>query len=279
MASGALRPTDARACALAFAVAVAVATSVPALGCRGSAARSRPERRVTPVATWGGLIVRTAGERKHPRQVVVLLHGWGAPGADLVPLAGELSAPGRLFVFPEAPLASPGGGRAWWPLDMAALEEARLGGRDRDLRRHIPEGMAEARARVLALLDEAERQTSLPRSAFVLGGFSQGAMLALDASLASRPRPGAIVVMSGTLVSEAEWTAELANMKPLVPMFMSHGRADPVLPFRLGLALRDLASAAGHPVTWVPFDGGHGIPPSVMTALAGFLDRARPQVD
>lgn len=249
-----------------------------AIGCRGRVAPAGPAPRGPPVAavtTWGGLSVRTAGERSHPEQVVILLHGWGAPGDDLVPLAGELAAPGRLFVFPEAPLASPGGGRAWWDLDMAALIAARAGGRDGEMRRAIPEGLAEARARILALLAETERQTQVPRSSIVLGGFSQGAMLAFDVSLAAEPGPAAVVVMSGTLLSEQSWTAHLNDVaRPRIPVFQSHGTGDPILPYRMAVALRDLVSTAGYTVTWVPFEGGHAIPETVMVALARFLAAA-----
>ena len=56
--------------------------------------------------------------------VVVLLHGYGAPGTDLVPLWRELAVPREVrFVFPEAPLALGNGGRAWWQLDMARLQD------------------------------------------------------------------------------------------------------------------------------------------------------------
>jgi phospholipase/carboxylesterase len=228
---------------------------------------------IPAIGRMGGLTVRTTGERAQPRQVVVLLHGWGASGEDLVPLGEALAAPGRLLVFPEAPLAGPWGGRAWWHLDLVALEAARASGQDRDLRATVPVGMPAARASILALLDELERRTRLPRSAVVLGGFSQGAMLAVDTALASKPHPGALVVLSGTLVAEAEWTAALAAARPPIPVFMSHGRVDPVLPFRLAEALRERVAAAGHPVTWVPFGGGHEIPRAVLAALESFLPR------
>jgi phospholipase/carboxylesterase len=228
---------------------------------------------IPALGPMGGLTVRTTGERAQPRQVVVLLHGWGASGEDLVPLGEALAAPGRLLVFPEAPLAGPWGGRAWWHLDLVALEAARASGQDRDLRATVPVGLPAARASILALLDELEQRTRLPRSAVILGGFSQGAMLAVDAALASQPHPGALVVLSGTLVAEAEWTAALAAARPPIPVFMSHGRVDPVLPFRLAEALRERVAAAGHPVTWVPFGGGHEIPRAVLAALASFLPR------
>jgi phospholipase/carboxylesterase len=218
------------------------------------------------------LTVRTVGDRKNPRQVIVLLHGWGASGDDLVPLGAALAAPARLFVFPAAPLPAPfGGGRAWWPLDLAALEAARAAGRERDLREVTPEGLLDVEVRLLALLDELERDLHVPRSAIVLGGFSQGAMLATDVTLMAERRPRALVVLSGTVVAERRWRAAMAAGKPAVPVFLSHGRQDPVLPFRLATELERLLTEAGHPVTWLPFEGGHGIPPVVLKGVDAFL--------
>src|SRR6185436_6402729 len=83
---------------------------------------------------------------------VVLLHGFGAPGDDLVPLARELDAPpGTRFVFPEAPLRLPpqyGGGRAWWMIDLERIQRSIALGRPRELVREVPAGLAEANALV-----------------------------------------------------------------------------------------------------------------------------------
>jgi phospholipase/carboxylesterase len=217
------------------------------------------------------LRARTAGDRQHPRQLVVLLHGWGAPGDDLVPLGEELAAPGRLFVFPEAPLAAMAGGRAWWPLDLARMQSARQRGEERALRQETPPGLPEARARVTALIRELTQQTGVHPTAVLIGGFSQGAMVATDVTLASPGLSGGLIVLSGSITAEGEWGPRVPRLAPGLPVFMSHGRLDPVLPFPLAEALRDLFVGAHHPVTWVPFDGGHGIPGPVLTKLESFL--------
>ncbi|HEY8926043.1 MAG TPA: esterase [Polyangia bacterium] len=231
---------------------------------------------------WGGLRVRTLGERTRPRQVVVLFHGWGAPGTDLVPLGQVLAQPGRLFVFPEGPLVSPGGGRAWWHIDMARLLAARDAGNERALRREAPVGLAEARAQVAALLAEVGRRTGVPAAGLVIGGFSQGAMLATDAILTSPGTAGALVVLSGSIVAEETWRDGLrprpegASAPPPAPVFMSHGKGDPVLPFQIADDLHGLLRAAHHEVTWVPFSGGHEIPAPVLSQLQSFLSRVSP---
>lgn len=248
----------------------ALASPAPA-GCRRISASAPSADGVEAAGTWGGLRARTTGERHHPRQLVILLHGWGAPGDDLVPLGDELAAPGRLFVFPEAPLSAMAGGRAWWPLDLARLQSARLRGEERALRQETPPGLSEARARVTALVTELTRQAGVPSTAVLIGGFSQGAMVATDVTLSSPGLVGGLIVLSGSITAEGEWAPRLPRLESQLPMFQSHGRIDPVLPFALAEALRDQFQAAHHPVTWVPFDGGHGIPGIVLSKLQTFL--------
>ena len=108
-------------------------------------------------ARWSGLKVRIIGEG-HDGPVVVLLHGFGAPGDDLVSLAGELKAKlpaGTRFVFPEAPIAFDlelgfGESRAWWMIDMEHMQSMLMNGRVRELVREIPEGLAPARTQLIA---------------------------------------------------------------------------------------------------------------------------------
>jgi phospholipase/carboxylesterase len=201
----------------------------------------------------------------------VLLHGFGAPGDDLVPLAHEIDAPpGTRFVFPEAPLRLPpayGVGRAWWMIDLERLQRAIVEGRPRELTREVPAGLAEAHALVAGMLD------ALGPGPLVLGGFSQGAMLACDLALRSgRPLDG-LVLLSGTMLAEDEWRAAMAARAGL-PVLQSHGRDDPLLPFAIAETLRDALRAGGLEVTWIPFAGGHGIAPAVLDELGSFLRRA-----
>jgi phospholipase/carboxylesterase len=205
---------------------------------------------------------------------VVLMHGFGAPGTDLVPLAGELDAPhGTRFVFPEAPLSLPpelGAGRAWWMIDMMRLQLAMMTGQTRDLTRDVPEGLAAAREAIVELLDVLVKDHGVRREDLVLGGFSQGAMLACDVALRTSEPLAALVLMSGTLLAEEEW-------RPLMPkraglrVLQSHGRADPLLPFDIATLLRDALNDAGLPVRFVPFEGGHGIAPVVLDKLGELL--------
>jgi phospholipase/carboxylesterase len=228
------------------------------------------------VEQLAGLTVRltggTDGRGGGDGPVVVLLHGWGAPGDDLVPLGQEIEAPrGTRFLFPEAPLSLQtgfGDSRGWWALDIEKRQREIAAGRARDLSREVPKGLAEARAKVVALLDELERR--LGAKQIVLGGFSQGAMLACDVALhAGRPLAG-LVMLSGTLLAADEWTPLMPKRKGL-RVFQSHGSMDQLLPFFMAESLRDLLLQAGLAVEWVGFRGGHEIPEMVLNKLGGFL--------
>jgi len=209
--------------------------------------------------------------------VLVLLHGFGAPGEDLVGLWRALNVPrATRFVFPAAllSLASEGygPGRAWWRIDMMALQRG-----DKRLTTDVPVGLEEARAAVDAVLDHIETDWKVPASRIVLGGFSQGAMLSLDVSLRRKTSLAGVAILSGSMIAEAEWRACLAIAptpeRPATPVFQSHGNADPLLPFAVSEALRDALRAAGRDVTWCPFRGGHEIPPPVLEGLGQFVSR------
>lgn len=214
------------------------------------------------------------------RGVVVLCHGYGAPGDDLVGLAPEvirrrpsLAAHVR-FVFPAAPLSLDGvpfGGRAWWHLDMEKIQRAMERGDVRDLSLEVPEGSAEARRALHALVDETLRTSGLGMDRVVLGGFSQGAMIATDVTLRLEEAPAALVLFSGTLLMEDEWKKHAARRRGL-KVLQTHGRYDPILGFAMAERLRDLLVESGLEVDFRPFDGPHTISPDGVAALADLLE-------
>ncbi len=200
----------------------------------------------------------------------VLLHGFGAAGDDLVGLADALDAP-VWFVFPEAPLALGGrygNARAWWPLDLDRIEEDRRTGVQRDRRSEVPDGLARARIAVQQMLAQLDAQ--FPGHRLVLGGFSQGAMVSLDAALHRAAPPAGLVLMSGTLIAAPVWQPRMATLAG-VPVLLSHGQHDAVLPFSVAELLRDELTAAGAAVDWEPFSGGHEIPAQVIDAASALL--------
>ena len=123
-----------------------------------------------------------------------------------------------------------------------------------------------------ALLDVAHTELGVAEGKLVLGGFSQGAMLACDVALRSdRPLAG-LALLSGTLLAEAEWAPRMAA-RSVLPILQTHGAQDPLLPHAAAERLRDLLTEAGCSVDWLSFRGGHEIPMAVIDKLTGFIGR------
>ena len=205
--------------------------------------------------------------------LVMLLHGYGAPGDDLVPLAEVTSAPsGTRWVFPEGPLPlgmGYGDSRAWWLIDMARLEADRAAGRVRDLSGDVPRGLPQAREALEAFLTALPRVMPVDYHKTVIGGFSQGAMLTCDLVMrTARPFAG-LIQLSGSLLARQEWLRKRASL----PVFQSHGTQDQILPFVMAERLRDELIQSGLSVEWHGFRGGHEIPQAVLARLSGFITR------
>ena len=206
--------------------------------------------------------------------VVILLHGFGAPGDDLVPLADVMDVPaGTRWLFPEGPLSlsfGPRDARAWWLIDMARIEADRAAGRVRDLSQDLPKGLALAREKMLAFLKEVEQKFGADPRRTVLGGFSQGAMLSCDAVLhTDRPYAG-LVQLSGNLLAQPVWSPLMPKRKGL-PVFQSHGMQDEILPYAGAERLRDELSKSCLAVEWIAFHGGHEIPNVVLKRFGAFI--------
>lgn len=228
----------------------------------------------------GGLTVRLGGgtdrEGGGNGPLVVLLHGFGAPGDDLVALHRVLDVPRDVrFAFPHALHTLPwpmgdGRARAWWMIDIEAMERAIAEGRARDLSRERPDGIAPARDAVVAAI--AALREKLSPSKLILGGFSQGAMLSTEIALSTDTAIDGLVLMSGTLLSEDDWTPKMKTRAGL-PVMVSHGTHDPILPYegaeRLAAALKE----GGLAVDFVRFRGQHEIPPVVLEHASALIRR------
>jgi phospholipase/carboxylesterase len=137
-----------------------------------------------------------------------------------------------------------------------------------DLSQTRPAGLKDAARLVEDLLEALRRD---PGGPIVLGGFSQGAMVASEVAFRSDVELRALVLLSGTLVDEASWERHFDRRRG-TPVFLAHGRADQTLPFAAAERFRVKLEAAGVKVTWVPFDGGHELPATVVIALNRFIE-------
>ena len=234
--------------------------------------------------TAGPLRVRAGGgedrEGRGEGPAVLLCHGYGAPGDDLVALVRAVDAgPGVRWFFPEAPLSIDVGmgfeGRAWWPIDMAELQLNIMRGDLRALQDRTPAGLDEAREALAACVEALARDEGVRPESLVVGGFSQGAMVATDWVLGARPAVAGLAVLSGTVINAERWRGDLAaGAARDLDVWQSHGAFDSVLPFALAEVLRDMFAGGGARVDFVPFRGEHEIPPRALDALGAFA-RAR----
>jgi phospholipase/carboxylesterase len=206
-------------------------------------------------------------ETEHGGIAVVLMHGWGASGKDLVSLAQRLLRPKARFFVPAAPLPKAPNGRAWWSFEPgerpahAVSEQPPAGYQDH------PQ-VLRSRSLIQELIRQVQSRYAPQR--VVVAGFSQGGILSLDVALAANPPVDRVVVMSGVLIAESlAGLRAPSGKKPL--FFFSHGKSDPVLPFQDADLASQLLRQHGFAVTLKAFEGGHQIPPEVVEAVADFI--------
>ncbi|HET7882878.1 MAG TPA: prolyl oligopeptidase family serine peptidase [Acetobacteraceae bacterium] len=197
-----------------------------------------------------------------PKQLVVLCHGLGADGHDLIDLAPQWSRalPDALFVSVDAPFPHDSGfGRQWWS----------VGDRSPPV---VEAGVRGAAGYLDAFIDAELRQLGLAADAYALMGFSQGAMTVLFTGLRRSAAPRAILAFSGALVAPERLPAELANRAPVL---LVHGEADDVVPVERSRDAEAALRAAEVPVeaVYVP-RLGHGIDDTGLAMGALTLQRA-----
>lgn len=194
-----------------------------------------------------------------PRQLVVILHGYGADGSDLISL-GEpwrQALPEALFVAPDGPepCADFPSGRQWFPVTVEMLQTGRL------------EGVRRAAPLVRDHLAELWAKTGLDPARTVLTGFSQGAMMALHVGLGLPQALAGIVAFSGAFIAPPRLAA-----RP--PVLLVHGDPDPVVDPRFSRMAFSALKAEGVEVELVVSPGiGHSISPAGLNAATTFLAR------
>jgi phospholipase/carboxylesterase len=202
---------------------------------------------------------------------LVLLHGYAMQPADLAPFAHSIGIP-AYFLLPQGPVSSPNGAHAWWEVDLAARESAlRVG--PRDLANDHPHGLAAAReqfGQFLAAVTAGIKPDGTSSRRIIIGGFSQGGMLALDWVLRGNQRVDGLALLSTSRVALSEWEPQRERLRNL-PVFLSHGATDRDLAFAAGERLRDFLLESAAQLTWTPFEGGHEIPLVVWRGLRKFL--------
>ena len=204
---------------------------------------------------------------------IIVLHGLGADGTDFLPFADEIDlasiGPVR-WLLPRAPVrpVTVNNGyrmRAWYDIfDFGAqVQNPREDGA----------GLRESFAAVHALIDR-EGARGVPARRVVLGGFSQGCAIALGAGLRHRERLAALVGMSGYLPLASTTAAERSDANASTPIFLAHGRRDPVIGLDRAAASRDALASLGHDVEWHDYPMEHSVSAEEVADLQRFLLKA-----
>lgn len=202
---------------------------------------------------------------------LILFHGYGADAYDLRSLSEVIvtNKPTHM-IFPQGILEVPIGpgwtGRAWWNIDVEALQRAAMTGVPRDLSESKADGHEKLTARIFEMIAALK----VPWNRIILGGFSQGAMLATDIFLRAPETPKGLVILSGALVNKTEWK-ELAQKRAGSRFFMSHGQSDMVLAHKGAAQLETLLNQAGLKGSLMTFQGGHEIPMNAIQKLNDYL--------
>ena len=206
---------------------------------------------------------------RDPTGAVIWLHGLGADGHDFEPLVPELVRPGERalrFVFPHAPIrpVTLNGGfamRAWY--DIVALD------------RRGPEDEAGIRASVATVeaLIRRENERGIRSERIVLAGFSQGGAMALFVGIRYPEKLAGVMGLSCYLLHAARLAAERHAANQATPMFLAHGKEDPVVLPALGEEARRLLEGAGYAVEWHTYNMPHSVCPQEVADIATWLRR------
>lgn len=200
-----------------------------------------------------------------PQYSVIWLHGLGADGEDFAPVADELNLPVAVrYIFPHAPRrpVTVNGGfvmRAWYDIasgDIAARQDET--------------GIRASQNAIEALIAQEVARGIAPSHIF-LAGFSQGGALALHTALRQATPLGGVLALSAYLPLTGTVSAEAGANAQQTPIFMAHGRNDPIVPYQLGIASRDALLGFGCTVEWHEYAMPHSVCAQELCDIAIWL--------
>lgn len=201
----------------------------------------------------------------NPQYSIIWLHGLGADGQDFVPMVEELSLPVAIhYVFPHAPHrpVTVNGGyvmRAWYDIsgnDISAQQDV--------------QGIRDSKISIDALI-AAEVTRGIAHEHIFLAGFSQGGAIALHTALRQNIPLGGVLVLSAYLPLAETADGEASAQSRKMPVFMAHGRSDPIVPCALGLASKNQLTALGYAVDWHDYPMQHTVSTAELRDIEAWL--------
>jgi phospholipase/carboxylesterase len=197
-----------------------------------------------------------AGE---PAGALVLFHGRGADEHDLYPLLDILDPERRMLgVTPRGPFSFPPGGAHWYKLQEVGFPDR--------------ETFFATYDEVGTWLDEFLAEHAITPDRTVLGGFSQGAVMAYSFGLGKgRPRPAALIAFSAFIPTVDGFELDLSEVPPVA---IGHGTFDPLIPVEFGRQARQLLEEAGASVLYREYPLPHAIDPGFLVEVRDWLVQA-----
>lgn len=195
-----------------------------------------------------------------PRQIVLLLHGYGSSGSDMITLAPawQQGLPDALFLAPHAPQRTGGAGYQWWALHDISPQA-------------LAAGAALAAPAIDEFIDRKLTQYGLTEADLAIVGFSQGTMIALHVGLRRPRQVAAVVGYAGMLTGGVRLRGEFVT-KP--PVLLVHGSHDPVVPVAAMHAAEHELKHLGIDVTTHVASGvGHSVDPVGLRLGLEFVAR------
>jgi len=196
---------------------------------------------------------------------VIWMHGLGADGHDFEPIVDELELPPRpvRFIFPHAPRrpVTINGGmmmRAWYDISDAAI------------RREDASGVRQSQAIVEQLI-AGEVARGVASTDIVLAGFSQGGAIALQTALRHPARLAGVMALSTYLPLADTLAAEASAANRDLPIFMAHGKHDPVVVPARASSSRDTLQILGYAVQWREYPMPHAVCPQEIVDISRWL--------
>ena len=202
---------------------------------------------------------------KSPQHSIIWLHGLGADGEDFVPIAEEMDLPVAVrYLFPHAPKrpVTINGGfimRAWYDIATPAIDA-----------QQDAAGIRAAQAAIETLIAQEIQRGNAAENIY-LAGFSQGGAIALHTGLRHTQRLGGIIALSTYLPLAETLAHEASTAAQSTPIFMAHGRSDPVVPYALGKASAEELRGLGYQPEWHEYAMPHSVCMEEVRDVAAWL--------
>ncbi len=211
----------------------------------------------------------TVSPKKTATGSVIWLHGLGADGYDFSGIVPLLNLPKDLhirFIFPHAPIRpitinANLRTRAWY--DIYSLS---------DLNHEDEPGIKQTQESIHELIQH-EMTNGIDSNRILLAGFSQGGAMALYAGLRYEKPLNGILALSAYLPLPQQFQKEVSPANQNIPIFMAHGKHDPVLPMTLGYQTYQLLKKSGHPIDWHEYDMDHQVCPEEIEDIGRWLTK------